>query len=86
MQLSVDAGTVSLDQFAAKTSAISSCGEAKNLGKSLDAEINRNRQVRASALPADLQDTLKAMTLGQATPVFSADGSVLRVIVLCARK
>ena len=85
MQLSVKADKVEAERFAAKAGTIRSCDDAKNLGKSLDAKINRNRLVRASALPSDLQSALRELPTGQATQVFSADGQVLRVLVICAR-
>ncbi|WP_298468337.1 hypothetical protein [uncultured Erythrobacter sp.] len=85
MQLSVETAEVLPADFKAKTEALRSCNDAKNLGKALDAKVTRNRFVRASALPDEVQDLLTEIQVGQATPVFSADGTVMRVLVLCSR-
>ena len=85
MQLSVDTAATTPEEFKAKSEAIRTCGEAKDLAKSLDAGIKRNRFVRASSLPADLQDVLLELPAGHATPVFSDDDGVMRVLVLCGR-
>jgi len=85
MQLSVQSEDLTAEEFKAKIEAIQSCGEVRELAKSLGADTKRNRFVRASALPTDLQNQLADLSVGQATPVFSADGTVMRVLVLCGR-
>jgi len=85
MQLSVDSTDVTFEEFKAKTEAIRSCGDATKLVESLGTEWKRDRFVRASQLPEDLQAVLEELPTGHATQVFSDDGIVLRVIVLCNR-
>ncbi|GMN02956.1 hypothetical protein [Erythrobacter sp. MTPC3] len=85
MQLSVSAASTSPAEFETKTAAVQSCRDAIDLAKSLDADVKRNRFVRASSLPGELQEILADLPTGHATPVFSADGKAMRVLVLCYR-
>ncbi len=85
MQISVKTADIAIEDFKAKTQAIRSCRDAKNLAKELDGDIKRNRFKRSSALPDDLQDTLRDLPTGHATGVYSADDQVMRVMVLCNR-
>lgn len=84
MQLSVPSDHISYEDFSAQTSEIRSCYDAKKLAKELDAKVTRNRYVTASSLPEGVQKALKETPRGEATQVFSADGSVMRVIVICS--
>ena len=65
--------------------AISSCEEAVELGKALDAKVERKSFVHASELPPQLRTVLKDLPNGMASPVLSEDGSVLHVLVVCSR-
>ena len=84
MQLSVQREDIAYEDFSAQASQIRSCYDAKKLAKELDAKVARNRFVTASSLPEDVQKALKETPRGEATQVFSADGSVMRVIVICS--
>lgn len=85
VQVSVDASAVPAEEFEAQTKAIQSCDDAARLARTLDADFTRNRFIRANQMPQQLQDILADLPTGQSTPVFSADGKQLRVLVLCAR-
>jgi hypothetical protein len=85
VQLSVAASTIPIDEFQTRTMAISSCGEAVKLGKSLGAKVERKSFVHATALPPQLRPVLKELPNGMASPVLSEDGSVLHVLVVCSR-
>lgn len=85
VQLSVQSGQVTPEDFKARTEAIQSCEDASEVAQSIGADFVRNRHIRATQMPEDLQDILKDLPAGEATPVFSKDGQVLRVLVLCAR-
>ncbi|MFU7528433.1 hypothetical protein [Qipengyuania sp. ASV99] len=85
VQLSVSTPEVAADEFMAKTEAIRSCTDAMNLGEELGAEVTRNRNVRASQIPEALSEILETLPAGHASPVFSDNGTVLRVLVLCGR-
>ena len=85
MQLSVELGDISVPEFKAKTEAIRSCRDAKEVAKSIGADVKRNRFISASALPPDLKDALRELSAGEATQVFGGDGKTVRVLVLCNR-
>lgn len=85
LQLSVAASETPADKFKTETKTIRTCNGALDIAKTFGADIKRNRLVRASALPGDLQDILEELPVGHATPVFSDDGKAMRVLVLCAR-
>jgi hypothetical protein len=85
VQLSVAASALPIEQFQTRTMAISSCGEAVELGKALGAKVERKSFVHASELPPQLRTVLKDLPNGVASPVLSDDGSVLHVLVVCSR-
>ena len=85
MQLSVELRDISVPEFKAKTQTIRSCRDAKEVAKSLGADVKRNRFISASALPPDLKDALRELSAGEATQVFGGDGKTVRVLVLCNR-
>lgn len=85
VQLSVAASVVPIEQFQARTMAITSCGEAVKLGKTLGAKVERKAFVHASELPPKLRPVLKDLPNGMATPVLTEDGKVLHVLVICSR-
>jgi hypothetical protein len=85
VQLSVAASALPIEQFQTRTMAISSCEEAVELGKALDAKVERKSFVHASELPPQLRTVLKDLPNGMASPVLSEDGSVLHVLVVCSR-
>ena len=83
VQLEVKASEIDPADFNAQTREIRDCGDAMDVAEAFDAEITRNRFVRATQLPQDVRDVIDATPIGQATPVFSADGETLRVLVVC---
>lgn len=85
MQLSVDTSEVELEEFKAQTETIGSCRDARLLAEPLGAEVTRNRHVPEARLPDSLREALSEVETGHASEVFSADGSVMRVIVICGR-
>ena len=85
VQLSVHASKVAAPQFQAQTQAIESCGDAIELSRTLGAEMTRNRFIRASQMPTSVRTMVEELESGEATPVYTYDGAVLRVLVLCNR-
>lgn len=85
MQLEVDTSRVSADEFAARTTALRDCREAKSLAKQIGAKVKRHRFKRATTLPRSLQAVLNELEVGRSTQPFSNDPSRARVIVLCGR-
>ena len=60
------------------------CGRAAEVAQSIGAELVSNDQVSVRTLPAELQQTLLALNLGQSTPPFGSDQRV-SVLILCGR-
>ncbi len=85
VQLSVASVQVAPAEFKAQTAAIRTCTEAMELGKNLNARVERKRFVHLSELPPQLRPVVKGVPTGQATPVLSEDGSILHVLVVCNR-
>lgn len=85
VQLSVKSAEVAPEEFKTRTKAIRSCDQAVKLAAELDAQVTRNAYVRADQMPTELNAILKDLPTGQATPVFTNGGEVLRVLVLCNR-
>ena len=85
MQLSISSTDYSLAEFRSATEALRSCAEARDLARSIGADIRRDRFVRGTQLPESLRAEIETLTSGHATRVFSENGETMRVIVLCNR-
>ncbi|AWW75506.1 hypothetical protein CD351_13805 [Erythrobacter sp. KY5] len=83
VQLSVALAGMSAEAFEARTKEIASCADAIDLARDIDAEITRNRHVPQERLPGAVQDVLRDLPTGQASPIFSNDGETMRVLVIC---
>jgi peptidyl-prolyl cis-trans isomerase SurA len=71
--------------FEAKTQAMGGCGRAEMVAKEMGAEVAANDSIRIKDLPPQLQDMLKKLSVGQATPPFGSAKDGVRVLVLCGR-
>jgi len=71
--------------FQDATQAMGGCGRVEEVGKSIGAEVAVNDAIRLKDLPPALQNILKEMSIGQATPAFGSAKEGLRVLVLCGR-
>lgn len=85
VQLTVKSADIAMEDFKARTEAIRSCDAAVKLAGELDAQVTRNSYVRADKMPSDLNAILKDLPTGHATPVFSNEKAIMRVLVLCNR-
>jgi hypothetical protein len=85
VQLSVTAGVIAAADFKARTEAIGSCAEARELGKALGARINNGDSVMANLLPSELRPILAKTPTGKATPVLVEQGTAMHVVVICHR-
>jgi peptidyl-prolyl cis-trans isomerase SurA len=61
------------------------CGGADAAAAQIGAEVITNDQVRVRELPGPLQQTLLALGVGQATPVFGATDERVSTLILCGR-
>jgi peptidyl-prolyl cis-trans isomerase SurA len=80
-----EAAMVKVKQFQEATKAMGGCGRVEEVGKALGAEVATNDAIRMKDLPPALQNILKEMSIGQATPAFGSAREGLRVLVLCGR-
>ncbi|MGI4878272.1 MAG: peptidylprolyl isomerase [Janthinobacterium lividum] len=78
-------GEAIVKDFQAKTQAMGGCGRAEQVAKDLGAEIAVNDAIKISELPTALQNLMKQLSIGQATPPFGSAKDGLRVLVLCGR-
>lgn len=84
VQLSISADEGAIEAFRTDTQSIRSCDDAMDVARTHSADITRNRFVRATRLPSELQDILRDLPTGHATPLFGVDGAV-RALVICNR-
>ena len=71
--------------FQAATQAMGGCGAADGVAKQLGADIASNDSIKIKDLPPALQNVMKQLSIGQATPPFGSAKDGLRVLVLCGR-
>jgi peptidyl-prolyl cis-trans isomerase SurA len=69
----------------AKTASMGGCGRAEAVAKELGGTVAANDQLRIKDLPAPLQEIMKQLPIGGATPPFGSQADGLRVLVLCGR-
>lgn len=69
----------------ARTQAMGGCGRVEDVARDLGAEVVTNDQVRMRDLPGPLQEIMRVMPVGGATPPFGSQADGLRVLVLCGR-
>jgi peptidyl-prolyl cis-trans isomerase SurA len=74
-----------VDAFQAKTQAMGGCGRAEIVAKEIGAQVAANDAIRMKDLPPPLQEMMKKLSVGQATPPFGSAKDGVRVLVLCGR-
>lgn len=80
-----DQATKRAAEFAATVKAIKGCGDAEVQATKIGATVVANDQIMARDLPAQLQDTLLNLQVGQTTPPFGSIDEGVRVLMLCGR-
>ncbi|MBC7496310.1 MAG: SurA N-terminal domain-containing protein [Sphingomonadaceae bacterium] len=78
-------GEAVVAKFKAATQEMGGCGRAEAVAKDLGAEIAINDAIAIKDLPTALQNLMKQLSIGQATPPFGSAADGLRVLVLCGR-
>ena len=71
--------------FEKVTQAMGGCGRAEAVAKEIGAEVAVNDAIRIKDLPPALQEMMKTLSVGQATPPFGSVRDGVRVLVLCGR-
>jgi len=77
--------TAKASSFAQATRTIAGCGAAQKVAEQLGAEMVDNDQVRIRDLPAQLQELMLNLQVGQASPPFGSPQDGVRVLVVCGR-
>ncbi len=67
------------------TQTMGGCGGAEAAAIPIGAEVITNDNVKVRELPPQLQQTLLALALGQATPAFGSADDRVSILVLCGR-
>ena len=78
-------GEAVVARFKAATQDMGGCGRAEAVAKDLGAEVAVNDSIAIKDLPPALQNLMKQLSIGQATPPFGSAADGLRVLVLCGR-
>ncbi|WP_100865366.1 peptidylprolyl isomerase [Novosphingobium kunmingense] len=71
--------------FSDAMQAARGCGTVDPIAAGLGAEVVTNDQMKARDLPAQLQNMVLALTLGETTPPFGSIEDGVRVLMLCGR-
>jgi peptidyl-prolyl cis-trans isomerase SurA len=79
------AARAKVEEFQNATKNMGGCGAVEEVGRKIGAEVATNDAVRMRDLPPALQNIIKAMSIGEATPAFGSAKDGLRVLVLCGR-
>ena len=74
-----------LARFTEGVQAIRGCGDAETAAAALGANVVTNDQIRARALPEQLQNIVLNLQIGQITPPFGSVEDGVRVLMLCGR-
>ena len=72
-------------EFGAATQAMHGCGGAKEVAAKFGGDLVDSDTTKLRDLPAQLQDILLKMQVGQATPPFGTMKEGIRVLVMCGR-
>lgn len=79
------AAKATAERFAAQVKSIQGCGTANAVAQKLGADVVDNDGVKIRDLPAQLQQIMATLQVGQATPPFGAVSDGVRVLVVCGR-
>ena len=71
--------------FASAMKNAKGCGNVDAVALEIGAQVVENDQVRARDLPAQLQDSMLSLSLGETTPPFGSIKDGVRVLMLCGR-
>ena len=71
--------------FATGLKQLQGCGTAERVGAAIGAEVVDNDSVPLRSLPAQLQEIMLRLQIGQATPPFGTPSEGVRAFVLCGR-
>jgi peptidyl-prolyl cis-trans isomerase SurA len=73
------------EEFAAAMKTAHGCGGVDAVAAKFGAQVVANDQVKARDLPPSLQQSILALSVGEATPPFGSLQEGVRVLMLCGR-
>lgn len=74
-----------IEEFSSAIKSSKGCGGVDAVATKLGAQVVANDQIRARDLPAPLQQSLLALSLGETTPPFGSVQEGIRMLMLCGR-
>ena len=74
-----------VSEFARATQSIKGCGDVQKVAATLGAEVVDNDSIKVRDLPAQLQEMMLSMQIGESTPPFGTPADGVRALVLCGR-
>jgi len=74
-----------IEEFSTAIKSAKGCGGVDAVAGKLGAQVVANDQIRARDLPAPLQQSLLALSLGETTPPFGSVQEGIRMLMLCGR-
>lgn len=83
--LSQQEASIRATAFGKSIQALQGCGTVEKVAGQLGAEVVNNDAVRVRDLPAQLQDIMLKLQVGQSTPPFGSPDQGVRALVLCGR-
>ena len=79
------AATARIDEFQLAVQSIRGCGDVERAAQTVGAEVVTNDEIKVGQLPQQLQNTILALQIGEATPLFGSMEDGVRTLVLCGR-
>jgi peptidyl-prolyl cis-trans isomerase SurA len=80
-----EAAKTKATEFGVATQAMQGCGKVKEVAAKFGGEVVDSDAVKVRDLPAQLQELLLKLQIGQSTPPFGSVKDGIRVLVLCGR-
>ncbi len=80
-----EAARAKATEFGAATQAMQGCGKVKEVAARFGGEVVDSDAVKTRELPAQLQDMMLKLQIGQSTQPFGSIKEGIRVLVLCGR-
>ncbi|MBX9732161.1 MAG: peptidylprolyl isomerase [Sphingomonas sp.] len=77
--------TAKVSAFAKMTQEIKGCGDVAKAAAVFGAEVVDNDSIKVRDLPAQLQDIMLKLQIGESTPPFGSPTDGVRALVLCGR-
>lgn len=81
----IEQNQAKLQGFTTGIGSLKGCGSVEEMAAALGANVVTNDQIRARALPEQLQEIVLNLQIGETTPPFGSVEEGVRVLMLCGR-